>query len=360
MLRDVMKGMARARMAVVLPAFAATVAAQPPGMQDKRFQEAAVIVLTLDAWTTKCAERGGLKGDSAVVATWNSTQGGDLVRARIRELEQASPPDRLLQQARSFVSGMTRLPLGSPCGQAAAIARNPKNQYATRMPDLLRALGPAAPAVAPAEGPPETAPPIATAPTPVAPPASPERDELLARIESFAFATRAAIGVGGFITTRIYPVVLFRNGEALTDIDQLATAGASGRRDEHWTRWRRQGGELQLQKEGRWEKLPFNRTYPQLPDDFRLDGLFRHLGGAGTLAIGGEQSVTAWNEYRFWPDGRVRRGGGAGSTSASGDVSTATSAVAPERRGRYRVRGLDLTISWDNGSTERRLLVADP
>jgi hypothetical protein len=111
------------------------------------------------------------------------------------------------------------------------------------------------------------------------------------------------------MTLDIYPIVLFATGEALIDVTGLSfPAGLEAHRranPDDWTRWRRAGGSLQLAKERGWEKPAFQATYPRLPDGFRLDGFFRALSGAGTLAVGGSQEVVAWREYRFWSDGRV-------------------------------------------------------
>ena len=92
----------------------------------------------------------------------------------------------------------------------------------------------------------------------------------------------------------------------------------------------------------------------------RLDGLFRSLSGAGNIAVGGTQSVAAWRDYRFFPDGRVQREGGAGSRSEAGHTSVVTSSKAPGRQGRYRIDGLLLAIDYDDGSSERRVVITDP
>ncbi|MGH1394260.1 MAG: hypothetical protein ACRAVC_09505, partial [Trichormus sp.] len=91
-----------------------------------------------------------------------------------------------------------------------------------------------------------------------------------------------------------------------------------------------------------------------------LTGLFRLLSGTGTIAVGGSQSVTAWRDYRFSPDGRVVRGQGAGGRAESGNSSVVTSNVAPNQRGRYRIQGLVLHITYDDGSEERRILITNP
>lgn len=187
---------------------------------------------------------------------------------------------------------------------------------------------------------------------------------LLESIEAFGFDSRPAVGVGGFITLDIYPIVLFKSGEVLTDVSGLAhPGGMEAHRRAHpgdWTRWRRQGGELQLAKEKGWEKPSFQSTYQRLPDDFRIDGFFRSLSGVGNVSIGGTDAVTAWREYRFWRDGRVVRGGGSGAQAAAGSASVVTSSVAPNQRGRYRVEGMRLLITYDDGSVEAYILIADP
>jgi len=172
------------------------------------------------------------------------------------------------------------------------------------------------------------------------------------------------MGVGGFVTLDIYPVVLMKSGEALTDVKALsAPEGLDAHRrahPEHWTRWRREGGKLQLEKKKGWEPLPFQTTYAQWPEDMRLEGLYRDLEGVGTGAVGGSQSVTAYDEYRFGRDGSVERSGGAGSTAESGDTSVATSVRKRVRKGRYTIDGLTLRIRYEDGSSEQRILIADP
>lgn len=50
------------------------------------------------------------------------------------------------------------------------------------------------------------------------------------------------------------------------------------------------------------------------------------------------------------------RGKGAGGRAGA----VVTSSVAPNQRGRYRVEGLTLYITYDDGSSERRILITDP
>ncbi|MCC6172501.1 MAG: hypothetical protein IT481_10785 [Gammaproteobacteria bacterium] len=48
--------------------------------------------------------------------------------------------------------------------------------------------------------------------------------ETALNLEGFGFHSRLTPGVGGFLTTRIFPVMLFRDGAALLDVAALATA----------------------------------------------------------------------------------------------------------------------------------------
>lgn len=183
-------------------------------------------------------------------------------------------------------------------------------------------------------------------------------------IDSFGFDTRAAVGIGGFVTTRVYPVVLFRNGDALTDVEGLGfPGGLEAHRRAHprdWTRWRRGPTRIQLETAKGWKNLAFPTTYGTLPEGFLLEGLYRNLAGTGTMGVGGTDAVTVWDQYTFSRDGRVVRGGGAGAQAEAGTTTTTSSAVAANRHGRYRVEGLTLRITWDDGTAEARILVTDP
>lgn len=116
-------------------------------------------------------------------------------------------------------------------------------------------------------------------------------------LESFGFDTTMRMGMGGFLTTAIVPVVLFRDGRALPDVSALLTPNQLATHDAaipyDWTEWRRANGELQLQKSDGWERLPFHATYAKLPEDFRLTGSYRALSGVGSIALGGASSVAA-------------------------------------------------------------------
>lgn len=350
-------------------------------MHDPDFAQAVSALLTYDHFATRCAASKGMsERDAAQVEAWRAANKVELVRSRMLELELDPQQKGRIDQARTDVIKKFGTFSFLACRAAVQSTKRPESQFAANAPRMLSALGaptpaPGAVATTPVPSPSATATTTerargaaATNPVPVPDAAAPEpaapRIPLLESIDSFGFDTRPTMGVGGFLALDIYPVVLFKNGEALTDVTGLSfPAGLAAHKranPDGWTRWRRNGGKLQLAKTDGWEVMEFQTTYARLPDGFRLDGAYRHLSGAGTLAVGGTQEVVAWNEYRFWSDGRVVRGGGAGGRAEAGDASVATSSVAPNRRGRYRVEGLTLRITYDDGSVESRLLITDP
>jgi len=342
-LREWICGLAGALPAAVLAAPAA----------DEALLKAALIVRTFDHFAAACQQRGGFKpADASSVKAWERDHGVAQIRTKAQAIE--SDPAQKQQLARGVNTIVRQIDAKGvePCLAAVTASRTRDAQFAAVAPQLLSGAGSAAPAAKPT---PPAPPPVAS----VRPDAA-----LLAQIDSFGFDTRPAMGIGGFITTDIYPVVLFRDGRLLTDVEGLMFAGGMAAHQaahpKDWTRWRRQGGELQIAGEKGWEKLEFQSTFRQLPKDFRLDGLFRRLGGTGNVAMGGTATVAAWNEYRFTPDGRVSRGGGAGARAESTGGSVVTGSQAAGQQGRYRIEGVMLNIRYDDGSEESRLIITDP
>ena len=212
---------------------------------------------------------------------------------------------------------------------------------------------------------PATAAPGATAATPGE---RADRAALVRSIEGFAFDKVMRLGVGGFMGMRVVPVVLFKDGTALTDVEGLAFPGgvaAHRQRDpDDWTTWRRAGDAIELFRRGKrsseWKTLPFRTVYRTLPADFRLDGTYRSIGGAGNVAMGGSDMVAGWRDLRFARDGRFERGGGSGGSVSGGGASTVFSSTAATRTGRYAIDGLELVLRYDDGTVERRIIVTDP
>jgi hypothetical protein len=304
----------------------------------------AMMVMSFDALAAKCDAKGGFAaGDAATVKLWERAQRAGAMRKRAEALRADATSRSHLDQGTNAIVSMIGQRGVDPCTAAVRLAGSDEAQFATLLPDL-----PGAGATAIAR--PRAAPVKAGAASP-----------LVGQIDSFGFDSRAAMGFGGFMTTDIYPVVLFRDGRALTDVSGLSDVPASRRaHPEDWTQWRRSAGEIQFLKKGGWERIAFRKTYASLPPGFRLDGYFSRLSGTGNVGVGGTDSVTLVRAYRFWPDGSVVRGAVTGSSASTGDSSVVTRSTAPDARGHYRIDGLTLAITYDNGASERRMIVADP
>jgi hypothetical protein len=335
--------------------------AQGANMNNEAAMRAALTVMTFDQFSTRCTQgRGFAAADAAKVQAWQTENSVDRFRARLRELTPMQKQQ--LDKAVATLAEQVERRGATPCQAAVAIIKTPEAQLARTSPQML-AQTPAA-ATSSQAAPPET--PVASAPAATAPAASNRQQaEVVKQIEGFGFDTGMTMGVGGFLALNTTPVVLFRNGDVLKDVEGLAFDGGveAHRRAKPgaWTRWRREGGELQLQRKEGWKAMHYQTVYSKLPDDLKLNGLFRSLRGSGTLAVGGTQSAAGWTDYRFSSDGTVVRGGGGGSSGETGDVSVVAKSVATNRRGRYRIEdGLLLHISYEDGSSERRILVADP
>jgi len=353
------------RIATLPLALAAVVTIAPLAVADDDEQaliEAAVVLATFDRLEQDCAARGGPDARQAArIADWRREQDVDSVRGQVAALlDRPFQRDQVAKGASAVASAVTGKKV-SPCAAMVALSRTPDARFSRLRRDEAPKASVAAEPFAPAVDEPAT-----EAASPLESPSGAANDpaDVLALIDSFGFTTRATVGVGGLVAMEVVPVVLLRSGDALRDARGLQHPGGleAHRRamPKKWTKWRRESGVLQMRDEGGWTALPFQTTYARLPEGLRLDGLFRHLGGAGNVAAGGAQSVAAYTQYRFERDGRVRRDSGAGATASAGDTSVATAATAAGRTGRYRIDGLTLHIRYDDGTEERRVLILDP
>lgn len=333
--------------ACLLGLLTATAVAAPP-TPDPALLQAGIVLAGFDRLDAGCAGRYSA-AQQAQLQRWRDEQAVDAVRERIHAWRASAGTTATLDSAATRIVQLARSQGASDCSAALALAQLPEAQFSRSAP-----LAP----------PPREA----TAPAPSAPsartepPAAPGAD--VADIDSFGFATRPKMGLGGFIALDIYPVVLFKNGELLTDVRGLRHAGGlaahRAAKPDAWSRWRRHGGQLQALKGGQWTALPFSKTYARLPADLALNGHYRSTAGTGNLAAGGNQSVTVVDEYRFSPGGRVLRQGTVGSTAQAGGTAVATHGGPGERAGRYRMDGLLLHIDYDDGAREQRVLITDP
>lgn len=325
-------------------ASAATTAAD---FNNEAFVRAVVVVMTYDYLADGCNRRGGQPADAQrLINEWEMRNRVASIRSQIAELENQPTIFASLEKLRTGIREQMRpvYPERS-CEAALASIKLKEAQLAAQAPPVL------------------AQPP---APVSVSKGSKDGRAATLAPlIDSFGFDTRMSMGVGGFLTTVVYPVVLFRDGRALRNAEALAFPdGIDVHRQSHpkdWTRWRRAGDRVQVQdSKGEWKNMSFAVTYATLPADYRMDGSYQSLSGTGTVAVGGSDSVVAWRSYAFTKNGLVVRGGGSGAYAAVSGGSTAVSSIAPSQRGRYRIDGITLAIAYDDGSKENRIIVTDP
>jgi hypothetical protein len=189
-------------------------------------------------------------------------------------------------------------------------------------------------------------------------------EERVKGIETIGFYTRTEMGVGGYFNFVPAPMVLFKSGDALRDMKQLADpAGLEANKSAHpsaWTKWRRNGGVLEsLESNNTWKKLPYPKTYDRLAKGFKLSGKYKRLSGTGNVAFGGGSSVTAWSELVFDRSGTFRTSDG-GSVSSVDDRSSAfATGTRPEGSGTYEIEGYVLTLRYAGGHTVYRMITAD-
>jgi hypothetical protein len=330
------------------------------GPEYEAAMKASMMLMAFDEFSGKCAASGDLsQQDSAAIETWKQTNRVDAMRVRMQAIRSNANNDRMLTQVVAIMNTAAEQSGTTPCQATMKMIASPEAQFAQLMPDLAQtsSTSPQRPARA-------TSSPRPTTTTATRTPTATNAPPMLRQIDSFGFDTRMIMGMGGFLTTDIYPVVLFRDGSALKDItglsDRNGIAGNRSANPDDWTNWRRSAGKVELRGSDGWKPLPFPRTYSSLPADFRLDGQFRRVSGSGNMAAGGDQSVSAVSEYRFWRDGTVLRGGAVGAAGSSGSTSTVVTSAQPDARGKYSIDGLVLTIEYDSGAKESQILVADP
>jgi hypothetical protein len=186
-------------------------------------------------------------------------------------------------------------------------------------------------------------------------------------IQTVGFYTKTGMGYGGMLTFNPTPVALFRNGDALLDVEALSAQGGlaahRGANPDDWTKWRRNGAAIEIMKDSGWEKITYTKTMDRLPNGYTLQGSYRSTGGTGSLATGGGDAVIAWSTMSFDKQGGFSSGGGAGASSSSGSGSVVTSGQSPNEYGRYSINGYTLTLNYADGRVERRMIVteaADP
>jgi len=274
--------------------FVSSVFADDVSEADKPRVLAALGIASFDALAERCAQNEGFSAEQRTeVDRWVKNNNVDKLRTYLNgpglgvELR-----DQVREGARQVVR---QVPANlSFCSAAVVITRTPGAQFADKLPLIMSN------AATPAASPVVAKPPAGALPIPGT---SGGGHGLAADIEGFGFDSCTRIGYGGMVMFAPCPVVLFKNGAALTDVEGLnyPQGLAAHRADKagKWTQWRRHGERVQLMKKDGWNDITYTAVYSALPKGFTLDG-------------------------------------------------------------RYRVEGLILAIDYADGSQERRVIIADP
>ncbi|XVJ69065.1 MAG: hypothetical protein HEQ39_04920 [Rhizobacter sp.] len=184
-------------------------------------------------------------------------------------------------------------------------------------------------------------------------------DPVAESIVSFAVDSRLKLTALGSVYLEVFPVALFKNGGALSDTTGLIyPAGLDAHRSKFpalWSQWRQSGADVQvLQSNGSWKTITAANIMPKAVGNTRLAGVYESLSVSSTASFG--LSIIASDKYTFTNVGAVARGGYNVGNSANVSAFTTT----PNNRGTYTINGHMLRITYEDGSKEERVVVADP
>jgi hypothetical protein len=172
---------------------------------------------------------------------------------------------------------------------------------------------------------------------------------------SFAVDGRLKL-VGLGTTFEAFPIVLFRDGRALTDTGALIfPAGLAAHRAQYptaWTQWRASGADVQiLQTDGTWKTITANNVKAMAEGDFTVAGVYESVSVGSSLSL----TVITSSQYTFTHAGAV----GKGSYAVGESANVSAISTTPDKRGTYTVNGYRLTITLENGTVEQHVIVFD-
>jgi hypothetical protein len=164
-------------------------------------------------------------------------------------------------------------------------------------------------------------------------------------------------GVGGMRLPVWRPYLLLKDGSAYENptlspgsIDVVSSRQSEAGR---WGTWTRQGSGVALSMANR-NPMTSAQCQPPAPSGMTLQGSFKHVGGGGTLAGGGQASFMRSDTYRFNADGSFSGG------SSSGLVSPGASAVSESgHAGHYQIHDYSIDLRYDNGSEAKLFFYVD-
>lgn len=155
-------------------------------------------------------------------------------------------------------------------------------------------------------------------------------------------------GVSGMRLPVWRPYLLLKDGSAYENprLPPESIVAASSRQGEVGQRgeWTQQGSGVALNMASR-DPMSSAQCVPPSPSGMTLQGSYKHVGGGGTIAGGGQASFMRSDRYRFSTDGSFR------SESSSGLMSPGASAVSETgHAGHYQIHDYSIALRYDDGT----------
>lgn len=168
-------------------------------------------------------------------------------------------------------------------------------------------------------------------------------------------------GAGSFGLTETF-YLTFKNGEVTSDVSEVFEDGVSATKQagpDDWGHWQKSGDKIQVQMADGQGLADAQMVYPLEPGKKgeRLAGCFATLATGGNIAYGGNTMAAVSSDYCFSADGTVRHGRAAGVTSGNdytGESADMAASSSQHSAGRYQIDGHILTLTWNDGSQEKK------
>lgn len=160
----------------------------------------------------------------------------------------------------------------------------------------------------------------------------------------------------------VVPVMLFKNGEACTDMAMLTDyQSPEQHKRQHpnrWRQWRLQGDRVQLKGEGDWQDVQYQQQYAGFPEGYRFDHRYKRLN---SMSSGGGNFAMASRHIELNKDGTFVSGQAAfaNSENSTTGAQASVASLPDDQKGRYRVEGFLLRLEYDSGDVVHKSIVTD-
>jgi hypothetical protein len=172
-----------------------------------------------------------------------------------------------------------------------------------------------------------------------------------AEIEGYVFDLEYTYGVGGMVLPEFYPVVPLKDGVALRNLqaslDRIDLARLRAMQADDVGTWKRGRTKYLLfwLDDEEPSEVDIAADRPQVFQSGQsLDGEWVSISGGGNSSLGGSETISAVDSFRFFKDGSFSAARSVGATSTGG-VGWAKSGTS----GIYRIDGPALILNYRDG-----------